>query len=31
MMGITDGMVRLSVGLEDTDDLIADLKQAMKA
>ncbi len=31
MMGITDGMVRLSVGLEETDDLIADLKQAMAA
>ena len=31
MMGITDGMVRLSVGLEDTDDLIGDLKQAIKA
>lgn len=31
MMGITDGMVRLSVGLEDTDDLIGDLKQAMAA
>ena len=29
MMGITDGMLRLSVGLEDTDDLIGDLKQAM--
>ena len=28
-MGITDGMVRLSVGLEDMDDLIGDLKQAM--
>jgi O-succinylhomoserine sulfhydrylase len=28
-MGITDGMLRLSVGLEDTGDLIADLKQAM--
>ncbi|MBI2719923.1 MAG: O-succinylhomoserine sulfhydrylase [Rhizobiales bacterium] len=28
-MGITDGMVRLSVGLEDVDDLIGDLKQAM--
>lgn len=25
-MGITDGMVRLSVGLEDTADLVADLK-----
>ena len=31
MMGITEGMLRLSVGLEDTDDLIADLKQAMTA
>lgn len=30
MMGITDGMVRLSVGLEETDDLIADLTQALK-
>jgi O-succinylhomoserine sulfhydrylase len=28
-MGITDGMIRLSVGLEDTADLIADLKQAL--
>jgi O-succinylhomoserine sulfhydrylase len=28
-MGITDGMLRLSVGLEDVDDLIADLKQAL--
>ncbi|WP_067140887.1 methionine gamma-lyase [Oceanivirga salmonicida] len=27
--GITDGMVRLSVGLEDVDDIIADLKQAL--
>ena len=26
--GITDGLVRLSVGLENPDDLIADLKQA---
>jgi len=31
MMGITEGMVRLSVGLEDVDDLIADLKQALAA
>ena len=31
MMGITDGMVRLSVGLEDVDDLIGDLKQALAA
>lgn len=27
--GITDGLVRLSVGLEDTEDLIADLEQAL--
>ena len=27
--GITDSMIRLSVGLEDADDLIADLKQAL--
>ncbi len=27
--GITDGLVRLSVGLESYDDLIADLKQAL--
>ena len=27
--GIVDGMVRLSVGLEDADDLIADLGQAL--
>ena len=26
---ITDGLVRLSVGLEDADDIIADLKQAL--
>jgi O-succinylhomoserine sulfhydrylase len=31
MMGITDGMLRLSVGLEDVDDLISDLKQALAA
>lgn len=29
-MGITPNMVRLSVGLENVDDLIADLKQALK-
>ena len=28
-VGITDGLVRLSVGLEDCDDLIADLRQAL--
>jgi len=27
-IGITDDMVRLSVGIEDADDLIADIKQA---
>ena len=27
--GIVDGMVRLSVGLEDADDLVADLRQAL--
>jgi O-succinylhomoserine sulfhydrylase len=31
MMGITDGMLRLSVGLEEVDDLLADLSQALKA
>ena len=28
-MGITDGMLRLSVGLENADDLIRDLEQAL--
>ena len=28
-LGITDSLVRLSVGIEDTDDLIADLEQAL--
>ena len=28
-IGIDDGLVRLSVGVEDVDDLIADLKQAL--
>jgi len=28
--GITDGMVRLSVGIENVEDLIADLKQALE-
>lgn len=27
--GITDGMIRMSVGLEDPDDIIADLAQAL--
>lgn len=30
-MGITDGLIRLSVGIEDSADLIADLKQAFAA
>jgi cystathionine beta-lyase/cystathionine gamma-synthase len=29
-IGITDSLVRISVGLEDVDDLIADLDQAMR-
>jgi O-acetylhomoserine (thiol)-lyase len=29
-MGLGDGLVRLSVGIEDCDDLIADLDQAMR-
>jgi cystathionine beta-lyase/cystathionine gamma-synthase len=30
-IGLTDGMVRISVGIEDVEDLIADLDQAMAA
>jgi O-succinylhomoserine sulfhydrylase len=30
-LGITDGIIRLSVGLEDVDDLIEDLAQALDA
>ena len=30
-LGITPGLVRVSIGLEDPDDLIADLKQALDA
>ena len=30
-MGLTDGLVRLSVGIEETEDLIADLDQAIRA
>jgi O-succinylhomoserine sulfhydrylase len=29
-VGITDGVVRISIGLEDTEDLIGDLDQALK-
>ena len=28
-IGVTDGLVRISVGIEDLEDLIADLKQAL--
>ena len=28
-LGISDSLVRLSVGIEDVDDLIADLDQAL--
>jgi methionine-gamma-lyase len=27
--GISEGLVRISAGLEDTDDLLADLRQAL--
>ncbi|MPN52832.1 Cystathionine beta-lyase [bioreactor metagenome] len=30
-LGITDDLVRLSVGIEDKDDLIADLEKAFKS
>jgi cystathionine beta-lyase/cystathionine gamma-synthase len=29
--GNYDGLVRISVGIEDTDDIIADLDQALSA
>ena len=29
-LGITDTLLRLSVGIEDADDIIADLEQALK-
>ncbi len=29
-MGVTEQLVRLSVGIENADDLIADLEQALK-
>lgn len=28
--GISDGLLRLSIGLEDVNDLIADLEQALE-
>ena len=30
VMGIPDGLVRISVGIEDVEDLIADLEQAFE-
>jgi methionine-gamma-lyase len=30
-LGVTDSMIRISVGIEDADDLIADLEQALTA
>jgi cystathionine beta-lyase/cystathionine gamma-synthase len=30
-IGISEGLIRISVGIEDADDLIADLEQALKA
>jgi cystathionine gamma-lyase/cystathionine beta-lyase/cystathionine gamma-lyase/homocysteine desulfhydrase len=30
-IGITDGMVRISVGIEDAEDILADLDQALAA
>ena len=29
-LGVTDNLVRLSVGLENADDIIADIDQALK-
>ena len=30
MLGITDGLIRISVGIEDVEDLQADLDQALE-
>ena len=30
VLNITDNMIRLSVGLEDAEDLISDLQQALE-
>jgi cystathionine beta-lyase/cystathionine gamma-synthase len=29
-LGITDGLVRISMGLEDSEDLVSDIKQALE-
>lgn len=31
VLGITDTLIRLSIGLEEVDDLVTDLKHALKA
>jgi cystathionine beta-lyase/cystathionine gamma-synthase len=31
LMGIDDGMIRLSIGVEDVKDIIADIDQALNA
>ena len=31
LSGVTEGTVRLSIGLEDIDDLVEDVKQALEA
>ena len=30
-LGITDNLVRISIGVEDADDLIADFENALRA
>ncbi len=30
MIGVTEGLIRISIGIEDPEDLIADLKQALE-
>ena len=30
LLGVSDATIRLSVGIEDTDDLVADLEQAIE-
>lgn len=31
LLGIGDNLVRLSVGVEETEDLVADIEQALQA
>jgi cystathionine beta-lyase/cystathionine gamma-synthase len=31
LLGVTDTLIRLSVGIEDVDDLIADLEHALNS